>query len=86
MDDQIIRAAQKFSQISAHLSQAPSTKEVVTLLDCTDEDDVIQFLDDRVEQEKEVAEYIRAVFIGIIFIFIDACSNKIYLLYRFAHG
>ena len=66
MDAEIIRAAQRYTQVSSHLSQAPSTKEVVRLLDNADEDDLIKFLDTRVEKEGEVAEYVRAVFIGMI--------------------
>jgi hypothetical protein len=65
MDDELIKAAQRFTQISSHLSQAPSSKDVVSLLDSVDEDEVIKFLDKRVEKEEDVAEYIRAVFIGI---------------------
>lgn len=74
MDEQIIRAAQRFTQIASHLSQAPSSREIVNLLDNTDENAVIKFLDERVEKEREVSEYIRAVFIGILFIIYTSCS------------
>lgn len=67
MDEEIIRAAQRYTQVSSHLSQAPSTKEVVRLLDNANEDDLIKYLDDRVEKERDVAEYVRAVLIGMCF-------------------
>jgi hypothetical protein len=65
MDEEIIKAAQRYMQVSSHLSQAPSSKEVVKLLDNAKEDDIVQCLDTRVEKEREVAEYVRAVFIGM---------------------
>jgi hypothetical protein len=68
MDDEIIKAAQRYTQVSSHLSQAPSNKEVVRLLDNANVDDLVKCLDTRVEKEREVAEYVRAIFIGMPYI------------------
>ncbi len=63
MDEEIIKVAQKFTQVSSHLSQVPSNKELVNLVSSAD-DHLLKFLEKRVHKDKNVAEFVRAIFLG----------------------